>query len=294
MRNQEAYDILQQIEIEKDVHFFPEVGTVTDIYKLHQQIENIRLIPGFESSFPIWSIYGLWKDAKATQRISLDSWQKLHAEITLSKVKLSGLRAYIQSVIKKQADNTLYVRAPDTRDLTESGKFLVELDVLLKQLILQPEIGGTVEIDSCEPGSIWYHICLGSTVAVALVGSLAWAAAVVYKKIQEGRIIAEHVKSLKIKNESLEDLQKGQSDLIELLVDTEARNIIAEYLPQANPENPMRVSRAIKEFAKMIERGAQIHPSLSAPENVRNLFPNFAKLSTIESKTKLLAEHNKE
>jgi hypothetical protein len=48
----------------------------------------------------------------------------------------------------------------------------------------------------------------------------------------------------------------------------------------------------IKDLAGLIEKGAEIHPALTAPEDVKNLFPDFTKLELIESKQKLIPENN--
>ena len=55
-----------------------------------------------------------------------------------------------------------------------------------------------------------------------------------------------------------------------------------------------RVKYTIKEFAEMIEKGAEIHPALQAPESVQNLFRDFKNVSKIESKIKQLAEKSQE
>lgn len=41
-------------------------------------------------------------------------------------------------------------------------------------------------------------------------------------------------------------------------------------------------------MAELIGKGTEIHPSLMAPENVANLFPEISKLPLIESRIKKL------
>lgn len=45
-------------------------------------------------------------------------------------------------------------------------------------------------------------------------------------------------------------------------------------------------------ISELILKGTEIHPALSVPEDVENLFPNYTTLSFIESKTKKLASNN--
>ncbi len=80
-----------------------------------------------------------------------------------------------------------------------------------------------------------------------------------------------------------------QKEYLALLIDTEARNIASTHIGEdAEPETVERLKYTIKEFAELIEKGAEIHPALQAPESVRNLFPNFKNILGIESKTQML------
>lgn len=51
-----------------------------------------------------------------------------------------------------------------------------------------------------------------------------------------------------------------------------------------------RLIYSITELAKLINDGVQVHPSLMAPEESKNLFPDYKNLDYIESKTKLIEE----
>ena len=96
----------------------------------------------------------------------------------------------------------------------------------------------------------------------------------------------QHARSLTLKNNSLEDLMDGQRAMIELLVESEAKALSNEYDLEVpvDPERIPRLQHAIKEFATLIQRGAELHPALSAPEQVKNLFPCSQNPLAIESR----------
>ncbi|WP_238582276.1 hypothetical protein, partial [Cellvibrio sp. OA-2007] len=50
----------------------------------------------------------------------------------------------------------------------------------------------------------------------------------------------------------------------------------------------IRVESSIKTLAKLIQQGAEVHPSLMAPESVKNLFPDYKKIDSITSQIKRL------
>lgn len=187
-------------------------------------------------------------------------------------------------------ENSISIKMSKVRDLDDLYKTAQDFNIIFSQLILNEKIGGSLEIKNVENGSVWLDVFVGTPLAVSVIGSLTWAAAVVYKKIQEGKIIEEHVKSLKIKNESLTDLMMAQKELLKSTVEIEARNIETQYFSDGNNEQLGRIKNSISLLATQIEKGSEVHPYLNAPEDVKNLFPDMKKLPQIESKIPRLSE----
>ena len=80
-------------------------------------------------------------------------------------------------------DNSVSIKLPEVTDFDDLSKFSSEFHKVLNQSIVNEQINGQVRIDSVENGSIWLDVYLGSAAAVTLIGGLAWASAVVFKKI---------------------------------------------------------------------------------------------------------------
>ena len=168
---------------------------------------------------------------------------------------------------------------------------ITDLQKCISQIILHPKIDGKLEIDSWESGSRWMNLYLGSALAVGIVASTAWSGAVVYKKVQEGRIFAEYARGLAIKNDSVEEIAAKQQEAISALVSEEAKRIQVKYYDEdEDNENFERIKFSIKLFSELVEKGTEVHPALTAPESVQNLFPDFKNLESIVSQTKLLTD----
>jgi hypothetical protein len=117
--------------------------------------------------------------------------------------------------------------------------------------------------------------------------------AVVFKKMQEGKIFSEHVRGLKIKNESIEEIQKAQKKVLDVMVEGEAKRLEAEFYgeSESDPERTQRIKMAVVTLAELIEKGTEIHPALNAPEKADNVFPDFKNLFALQSKVKQIAEN---
>ena len=205
--------------------------------------------------------------------------------------QVEGIYALSKARVGQQAKTSIFVKLPPSDSLTKIAAFLSRLDKALGQLVYHPKVNGTVSIRSWETGSLWVEIMLGTGSVVAVVAAASWAAAIIRKKIIEGNALMEHVRLLKMNNDARQQVVDAQAVLINDALEIEAKNMIDQYLDSdPDPETLPRVVRVIREFSDMIGEGAEIHPALAAPEEVKNLFPPLASLLTLQSKVPELAQ----
>ena len=203
---------------------------------------------------------------------------------------VSSLDSTFKEIGGEVNDNSISIKLPEVTDFEDLSKFSSDFHKILNQSIVNDEINGQVRIDSVENGSIWLDVYLGSSAAVTLIGSLTWSAAVIFKKLKEGQLIEQHVRSLEIKNDSLKEIQEKQKQALDLMIDAEAKSLYNENFKGDNNEQIGRLKLSVKMLSSLIEKGAEIHPALNQPEKVTNLFPDMKKLNAIESRIKKLEE----
>ena len=79
--------------------------------------------------------------------------------------------------------------------------------------------------------------------------------------------------------------------MLKNVVAAEARHLEKEFFgDEENPERLERVKHSIETMQELLEKGAEVHPALLAPEQVKNLFPDYKKLGSVESRIKQIAE----
>jgi hypothetical protein len=203
---------------------------------------------------------------------------------------VSSLDSTFKEIGGEVNDNSISIKLPEVTDFEDLSKFSSDFHKILNQSIVNDEINGQVRIDSVENGSIWLDVYLGSSAAVTLIGSLTWSAAVIFKKLKEGQLIEQHVRSLEIKNDSLKEIQEKQKQVLDLMIDAEAKSLYDENFNGDNNEQIGRLKLSVKMLSSLIEKGAEIHPALNQPEKVINLFPDMKNLNSIESRIKKLEE----
>lgn len=266
-------------------------GSTVTMYKINNLNEIRKVISAF-ADIAIFEEYvnALKSSAIFTTRnnemnFQLGEGQVINRNLTTLKNLSENFLNTLTNTLPEENINSVNIKLPEVTDFAELSIVSRELHIALSQVLFNDEIHGETKIVSVENGSIWFNVFVGAT-AVSVVASLAWAAAVIFKKIQEGKLLAQQVQSLKVKNESLEDILKAQKAETELMIDAEAAHINSEYFKNNAPENIERIKNSIKILSELIDKGAEIHPALIAPEHVSNLFPDTKNLIGLESKIK--------
>jgi hypothetical protein len=197
---------------------------------------------------------------------------------------------YLKKVLDKSlseiSPNSISIKLPRIVDFDDMSKILLDLNKAITIPVVDKKINGKIKIEYVESGSIWLIVALGTPLAVGLIGSICWSSAVINKKRQEAKMFEEHVKTLELNNQNQKNLIDAQQKQLSLLLNAEASNIVNEYYKEINNEQIERLKLSIETLGRLILKGAEVHPALNSPEEVRNLFPDFKKLNLIESKIK--------
>lgn len=258
---------------------------LNNIRSVLNDLNNLNLFDSVVNSLLNSAIFTTANDQMTVQ---YQEGQLIIANLSLLKTLCTNFSNILLRTVPEEDVNSINIKLPQVNDFDELSKVSREIHLGLTQVILNDEINGQTKIVSVENGSIWLNVFVGAS-AVSVIASLVWSSAVIYKKIQEGKLLVEQVRGLKVKNDSLEDILKAQKAETDFMIQAEAEHISSEHFQENKPENIERIKNSISTFAELIGKGAEIHPALVAPEKVSNLFPNASNLLGLESKIKKLA-----
>jgi len=285
---QQLQSILKRLEWKYELHANGQMSKISGLNDIRNVLNDTESLNLFNAITTTLKSSAMFTTSSDTMNIQVGEGQDINSQLTLLKTLIENFLNVLLKTVPEENLNSINIKLPEINDFDELSKVSREIHLALTQVILNDEIKGQTKIVSVENGSIWLNVFVGAT-AVTVVASLAWSASVIYKKIQEGRLLEQQVKSLKVKNESLEDVLKAQKAETEMMIQAEAEHISSEHFKENVPENIERIKKSIATFADLIGKGAEIHPALIAPENVSNLFPDPTKLINIESKIKKIA-----
>jgi len=207
------------------------------------------------------------------------SWYRRACLIT---TQLNDLRTRVRYVldalnefVKPLPVDCIRVKLPETSNLETAAKVELELDKLLNQLLANEYLAGKVALQGFTQGSLWVDICLGSVAAFHfLAGLIALYFDVKQRQTQQG-VREELLQDLTLAVEVRKAVAKAMKDEIETYRQTRMRELLEQSsIPVADHEFVLRVENSLKTLGNLLERGLEIHPSLTAPIEERRLFPD--------------------
>jgi hypothetical protein len=216
--------------------------------------------------------------------VSADERSRIQNAVTRLHLTILGLREALKVHAPPADAESIVIKLPDPSDFTDALSVLDQIRTSIEQIVVNPTIEGHTKLVGWEIGSFWIYLNVGTEIAVRLVGSVVWAAAVVRRKVLEGNALETKMRGLDLESKALDALLAGIKKDIEVLLDSEAIATYKKHFgPDQDNEQVGRIKFAIRSFSELIARGAEIHPSLNAPPEAKEIFPDIAKLGTISS-----------
>lgn len=188
------------------------------------------------------------------------------------------------------------VRLPDGISLEGISRCTHDLDLILNKCPIFSNIESTVSFERTDVGSFWL------TFGVAGLATFSFLEALSHL-IDKAIIIRSHhltvkeqeirVRELGLSAEAAESLTKAHAEINEKLLQKAVQELSQEH-DVTSPEDQERVRVAIKTLSDWMDKGLQIYPSLSAPKEVKAVFPPLERQSLKESEIKMLTSSAQE
>jgi hypothetical protein len=201
------------------------------------------------------------------------------------------LKKTLDDNMGQTSERQIIIKLSDPDDLELMLQSLKTIQSELADIFKNDCIKGEMQIECWDIVAGKVTIFISSHAAMQLTGSISRAAAQICQKMREGRFIYQYVQELKIKDESLLDINSGHDKAVQNLVDQQTTTVLQEYFDRNKSEGLYdRLRSAISRFAELLDQGIEIHPASNAPEKVRRLFPSLKKLTGKTSQVKLVSE----
>ncbi len=187
---------------------------------------------------------------------------------------LEGLRGratvflgVLNEFIDEQDPYSIGVKLPPRLDLEQTADTIRDLDKLLQQALVNSDTEGTITLQGFDRGSEWLEIGLGSTKALTFFSKMVQSYFRVKEKGIEIEKQREQARTMRLGNDLMEGVNKSLTQDFETYRERELDNFLGE-----NNEQNERIKLSLDLLKTLMDKGAQIQPSLSAPEEIKSSF----------------------
>jgi hypothetical protein len=263
----------------------------TELTKLKQAINAIEDVPFIQNEISRLKKSWLFLSSSDSQKINSTQNGEVDNAVKLISIKLNTFKEIAESSKLFNTNETLLIRIPEIQSFDNLAKYANDFKKAIELPILDESINGEVNILSANEGSIIFYISVGTIAAVKLIAGICWAAGVIKKKNAEAKIFEQHAKTLELKNESLSTFVEAQKTQLKNILEAEANAIANKIYNHNEPETIERLKLSISTVADLIDKGVQILP-VSKDEEIQKSFPDYNKMSLIESSIKQISPEN--
>lgn len=170
--------------------------------------------------------------------------------------------------------------------INEVSSIIKDYSNALTYFVLLPEIGGKMELVASRKGSVIIEFLVGTSKAVALIGSIVYGAAFIYEKImkmEQLKLMHEEFKlDLKLKKAVVDSAMKG----IEAISELEAQAVASKHLKKKSREVIEQIKGSFKMLIEVYQKGGKAVPGIGLKDDQKKAFPDFENLQNLISQVK--------
>ncbi|ETB72261.1 hypothetical protein A943_05600 [Bacillus sp. CPSM8] len=295
MRQKDIKHLLQKYNEQIEIHV--NTGSKRTIHGLQKSLNAINELSalGFldEDIKRFKQLGNIYYTRSPQDRIEVDAHiaSQIEQNIKIVKEKLNGFITLINKSMSKQDANTISVKLPYYDSLDDLEKFTKKLNNAFQSGITNKETKGHFKLQGFDTGSMWMDILVSSPAALLIIGKIIDAAQKISINSQGFLISKAHYERIVLQNEQ-QKKQNEASDIflaglqksIDAITEAEIKNVTegANY----SQESINEIKTSAKLFAELLHEGAQFHPSLDAPKEAIESFPEPPQ--SLEEPQKLL------
>lgn len=267
----------------------PVTYRINEVLNLHKAIDLLDKSNLFKSQVNELKTLSFYEATTENLIVSKQEYSIIYRIISNLQESIESTIKALSSVIYEDNPDIISIKIPDPKSFKDIVETSQSLDKVFNQTLFHKDINGNYKIVNFDSGSYWIDILIsGGAPILHFIAALAWGGAVVYKKVQEGRLLKEQVTALKLSNGATKEINEKNKIAENAIAQNEAEFIYNNFYKGEDPEQIERIKLALNELAKLYSRGTEIYPSIEASKDIKSEFPDVKAIEKLKSKIKAL------
>lgn len=266
---------------------------ISNMSELYTAINNIIEFGFIENEFLTLSNYTFFHEKSNSVILEVSLFNTFKTNIELIKSKTIAVIKAISYSLPEQNDQSVSIKLPPIKELTELQNVIKELDQILGQAI-SAKYPGDITLQNFDTGSNWIEICLENKEALIFLGSFIKSSIDLMKNYYTQWKQTKHmVQILEADQEAKQLIIEALNNTVKSQAQFYASALMRDYkLDEGDHEYHTNLTYSIEKLSGLISKGAEIHTALNAPEEAKVAFPDVVeqKKNLIENNIHLLED----
>lgn len=194
-------------------------------------------------------------------------YQNFQSALGMLHQKATVFLEVLNEFIGEQDPHSIGVKLPPGLDLQKTADTILDLNKLLEQALVNPDTDGTITLQGFDRGSEWLEVGLGSKAALSFFSRMVQFYYRVKEKGVEIEKQREQARTMRLGNDLMEEVNQSLTRNFETYHGQESNKLLGK-----NNEQNERIKLSLDLLKTLMDKGLQIRPSLSAPEETKLSF----------------------
>ncbi|MFJ7371421.1 hypothetical protein ACIQVU_18640 [Lysinibacillus sp. NPDC098008] len=269
---------------------------VSNITLINEKLSNLEKYGIFKTDLDELSqkVPTLYNYRGGAMRVNPNELAKYEKVISNINLKVDAVLKAIEVAIPPQEPNSISIKLPPYQGLKKVSRFIGDIEKILSQ-ILPPDLNTEVKLNNFDTGSNWIEVIVNNKESLVFIGSFVEITVLFAKKYVVSLLKTKSSldSSSKVEQEKRDEVNKVLDTLLKEYASIEVEKLVSDMnLTDERVGNLIeykeRVSKQLIELAKYMSEGAEIHPALNAPKEVKKEFPEVPEIKSLSNEAKTL------
>lgn len=208
--------------------------------------------------------------------VNKDSFNQYNAALNRLKTHVTIFAAALTEHLEVLEPQSILVRLPETTSVETAGKMLVEIDKILNQLVTNKYLDGKVQlVRFATGGTPWVDIYLATDLAYRFIAAMVDLYFGIKQRQNQKRAQEELLKGLTLETAHRQAVFDAINAEVKAYSDKRLKEIFDEHnIPEDDNEFVRRTENSLRMLGSLLDRGVEIHPTLTASPEWKSLLPD--------------------
>ncbi len=218
--------------------------------------------------------------------VSTGIFKQYGSPLDTLRQRVAIVDAALNEYLEELKPESILVRLPEMTNVEAAGKMLIEIDKMLSQFVVNEYLDGKVQlVRFAVGGTPWIDIYLASALAYRFIAAMIDLYFGIKQRQNHQKAQEELLKGLTLETAHRQAVFDAINAEVKAFSEKRLKEIFDEHdIPADDHEFARRTENSLRMLGSLLDRGVEIHPTLTATSEWRSLLPDPKRiLDTIKS-----------